>query len=60
MCPTGSRSPAAIDTAPLIRALVSDLLAGAPPVPLIAARFHATMAALIAAVCRHNSPARRA
>ncbi len=42
--------PAAIDPAPLIRAIVSDLLAGAPQA-LIAARFHATMAALIVAVC---------
>ena len=42
--------PAAIDPAPLVRAIVSDLLAGARPA-LIAARFHASMAALIAAVC---------
>ncbi len=42
--------PAAIDPAPLIRAMVSDLLAGAPTA-LIAARFHATMAALVAAIC---------
>jgi hydrogenase maturation protein HypF len=42
--------PAVIDPASLIRAVVGDLLAGATP-GLIAARFHATMAALIAAVC---------
>jgi hydrogenase maturation protein HypF len=42
--------PNAIDPAPLIRTIVSDLRAGAPPA-FIAARFHATMAALIAAVC---------
>ncbi|MDO9065631.1 MAG: carbamoyltransferase HypF, partial [Chloroflexota bacterium] len=42
--------PAAIDPAPLIRAMVSDMLAGAPPA-VIAARFHASMATLIAAVC---------
>ena len=42
--------PAAIDPAPLIRAMVSDMRAGAPPA-VIAARFHASMAALIAAVC---------
>jgi hydrogenase maturation protein HypF len=42
--------PSVIDPAPLIRAVVSDLMAGAT-FGLIAARFHASMAALISAVC---------
>lgn len=39
-----------IDPAPVVRAVVRDLQAGTP-VPVIAARFHATLAAIIAEVC---------
>jgi len=42
--------PWEIDPAPMIRAIVNDVLAGVP-VAVIAARFHRTMAACITAVC---------
>jgi hydrogenase maturation protein HypF len=48
--PAGPVLPAALDPAPLIRAVVNDTLAGVATA-VIAARFHASMAALIAAVC---------
>jgi len=42
--------PAVVDPGPIIRGIVADLLAGAPG-PVIAARFHWTMAATIVTVC---------
>jgi hydrogenase maturation protein HypF len=42
--------PAVIEPAPLLRAIVGDLTAGAP-VALIAARFHATLVGVVAETC---------
>jgi hydrogenase maturation protein HypF len=43
-------APAVLDPAPTIRAIVADLRAGLP-VPIIAGRFHRTLAAAIAELC---------
>jgi len=45
------RSPMVIDPAPLLRGIVADLLAGVD-VGVISARFHNTVAAIVADVCR--------
>ena len=45
-------TPALLDVAPLIRAIVEDLRRDLP-VPQIAGRFHRTVAELLAAACRH-------
>jgi hydrogenase maturation protein HypF len=45
------RSPIIIDPAPLLRGVVTDLLAGVD-VGVISARFHNTIAAIVADVCR--------
>jgi hydrogenase maturation protein HypF len=45
------RSPMIIDPAPLLRGVVADLLAGVE-VNVISARFHNTIAAIVADVCR--------
>lgn len=47
--PNGEKLPQIIDTKPLVRELLSDLLDG-QPVPAIAARFHNTLVAIIFAV----------
>lgn len=46
----GDRTPALLDVAPMIRAIVSDIQQGVS-VPRIAHRFHRTIAALLATVC---------
>jgi len=46
----GDRKPLVLDTRALIRAVVSDLDAGTPP-PVIARRFHETLAEAISVVC---------
>ncbi len=51
---TGNRaggSPVSLDFRPMIRQILEELVCRAPQ-PLIAARFHATMVAAIASVCR--------
>ena len=45
------RTPMIIDPAPLLRGVVADLLAGVD-VGVISARFHNSIAAIVAAVCR--------
>ena len=45
------RTPMVIDPAPLLRGVVTDLLAGVD-VGVISARFHNTVAAIVAGVCR--------
>lgn len=42
--------PAVIDPAPIVRAVVAEMLAGTP-VPVIASRFHTTVANLIVEMC---------
>ncbi|MFI6080871.1 carbamoyltransferase HypF [Streptomyces sp. NPDC051217] len=53
----GAGEPVVADPAPVIRAVVRDVRAGVPP-ELIAARFHAAVAALtveLAELCRHRT-----
>jgi hydrogenase maturation protein HypF len=45
-------SPCTLDTAPLIRAVVDDVIAGAPA-PTVAARFHRSVVELVVAGCDH-------
>jgi hydrogenase maturation protein HypF len=46
----GDGAPAVIDTRPVIRGVVADVLAGVAA-PVIAARFHWTMAAMVSKMC---------
>ena len=49
-CRLGAGQPATIDAAPLIRAVVADLRRGVPA-PIIAGRFHGSVAAALAHAC---------
>jgi hydrogenase maturation protein HypF len=49
--------PAVVDPGPVIRGIVADLLAGVPA-PVVAARFHWTVAAIILAMCERIRAAR--
>ena len=48
--PRGDRAPSEIDLRPAVRAIAADLRR-AVPAPLVAARFHETMARIVAAGC---------
>jgi len=47
----GDEAPITLDVSPMMRAIVGDIEQGVPT-DIIAGRFHATMAALLAATCR--------
>ncbi|MEU3406583.1 carbamoyltransferase HypF [Streptomyces sp. NPDC006670] len=48
--PPGTKAPVTADPAPVLAAAVADVRAGTPR-PLVAARFHAAVAALVADLC---------